>query len=170
MGLRCPWVGVPLSALAAGSAQPSPRSLSPLCSLRFCSGCGEAGGEGDAVPPFLPLPSRAPNSWGSWVGLCVAVGSRPALGAEPRGGGGGRGLQPAGSYLGMGGRGLRAGLIPAISACPLPWHQGEFTLRDPELPHHLPARIWGHRCFSAPPRLSRWCGGCRARSELPEAA
>lgn len=47
------------------------------------------------MPPFLPLPSRAPNSWGSWVGLCVAVGSRPALGAEPRGEGAGGCSQPA---------------------------------------------------------------------------
>lgn len=165
MGLRCPWVGVPLSALAAGSAQPSPRSLSPLCSLRFCSGCGEAGGEGDAVPPppTPASPSCAPNSWGSWVGLCVAVGERPAMGGE-------KGAASSRLLSGDGREGTPGWADTCDICVPPPLAPGEFTPRDPELAHGLPAQIWGRRCFSAPPRLSCWCGGCYAGSELPEAS
>lgn len=49
-----PAAGVPLSALAAGRTQPSPCSLSPLCSLPFHPGCGEAGWGGAMLRPPRP--------------------------------------------------------------------------------------------------------------------
>lgn len=114
-------------------------------------------------PPTPASPSCAPNSWGSWVGLCVAVGERPAMGGE-------KGAASSRLLSGDGREGTPGWADTCDICVPPPLAPGEFTPRDPELAHGLPAQIWGRRCFSAPPRLSCWCGGCYAGSELPEAS
>lgn len=123
-------LGVPLSAFAAGSAQPSPRSLSPLCSLCFHPGYGETGwGVAMLRPPHPPtrrcVGAPAPNSQGSWFWLCLAPGTRLApvmgpLGAVPLHGclGGVTSSHP--SLKDGDGRGPSAQLVRAGGGCPLP--------------------------------------------------
>lgn len=125
-GLRCPRVGAPLSALAAGSAQPAPRSLSPSLFSASSPWLREAGGGGgDARVPPAPAGAGwvlAPSSRGSWVWLREAPGSCPVPG-ECVGG-----SHPASSLLGLGVGG----------GSPLSW-----SLRGVDVPH--PGTRWGIR-------------------------
>lgn len=184
-------LGVPLSAFAAGSAQPSPRSLSPLCSLCFHPGYGETGwGVAMLRPPHPPTRCCVGASTqlpGKLVLAVLGPGNVPGTG---RGAPGScapsqvsrGGSHPATPRLRMEMEGVpllswsRQGVgvpYPDIRQGIQPFPRAGSVPGTPDLLKVLPAPgSWGCGCFSVPlvaPWLSHrcWCGGCCAGSTPP---